>query len=265
MKIAVSGKGGVGKTLIAGTLARLFAQEGYSVLAIDNDSSMNLSYSIGIDEYTRQKIVPIKEMIDLIEERTGQRPGTSSGGIYNVNPVVSDIPDKYKIYGPDGVQLLAVGSIEEPNTGCLCPENVLIRTLLYNLFVKRDEVVIVDFEAGLEHLGRGTGKGIDIMLITTEPSIKSLELSQHILKLSRNLGVKNNLIVLNKIKNENEMNLIIKKLRDNQQEIFHVIPFDSEIGMADLEGIAPIDFNPNSKAIQSIRDLLKKIMIFKPN
>jgi len=259
MKIAVSGKGGVGKTLIAGTLARLFAQNGYKVLAIDNDSSMNLSYSVGIDEYIRQNIVPIKEMLDLIEERTGQRPGTGSGGIYNVNPKVSDIPDKYRIYGPDGVQLLAVGSIEEPSSGCLCPENVLIRTLLYNLFVQRDEAVIVDFEAGLEHLGRGTGKGIDVMLIVTEPSMKSIELSKHILKLSEGLGVRNNLIVLNKIGGEEELKLITKKCKELGMDIFHAIPSDTEIGKADLEGSAPIDFNPNSEAIQSIKELFLKL------
>ncbi len=265
MKIAIAGKGGTGKTLIAGTLARLFAQDGYKVLAIDNDSSMNLSYSIGIDEYIRQKIVPIKEMLDLIEQRTGQRPGTASGGIYNINPKVSDIPDKYKIYGPDGVQLLVVGSIEEPATGCLCPENVLIRTLLYNLFVQRDEAIIVDFEAGLEHLGRGTGKGIEIMLIATEPSIKSIELTKHILKLSKGLGVKNNLIVLNKIKDEAELEIINKKLKEIGLNSFHVIPFDPEIGKADLEGVAPLDFNPNSKAVQSIRDLFGKLKEFKQN
>ncbi|TFF89602.1 MAG: carbon monoxide dehydrogenase, partial [Promethearchaeota archaeon] len=154
MKIAVSGKGGVGKTLIAGTLARLFAKDGYNVLAIDNDSAMNLSYTLGIKKETKDNIVPISEMKKLIEERVVVQGGGS--GVYNINPQVSDIPDKYKVSGPDGLQLLVLGSIEEPSTGCLCPENALIRTLLYNLFVKRDEVVIVDFEAGLEHLGRGT-------------------------------------------------------------------------------------------------------------
>lgn len=265
MKIAVSGKGGVGKTLIAGTLARLFAQNGYKVLAIDNDSSMNLSYSVGIDDLIRQKIVPIKEMLDLVEERTGQRPGTASGGVFNANPKVADIPDKYKIYGPDGVQLLAVGSIEEPSSGCMCPENILIRTLLYNLFIERDEVVIVDFEAGLEHLGRGTGKGIDVMLIVTEPSMKSIELSKHILKLSKGLGVKNNLIVLNKISDDNQLKIVSEKFKEKGLKIFYSLPSDPEIEKADLEGTAPIDFNPNSKAIEAIRGLIIKLKELKTN
>ncbi|MFW9821237.1 MAG: AAA family ATPase, partial [Candidatus Thorarchaeota archaeon] len=143
MKVSVSGKGGVGKTLVAGILARLFANDGFKVLAIDNDSAMNLSYTLGIDEKTKNQIVPIKEMKSMIEERTSVNG--AGPGVYNINPEVSDIPDKFKVTGQDGLQLLVLGGIEEPATGCLCPENALIRTLLYNLLVKRDEVVIVDF------------------------------------------------------------------------------------------------------------------------
>ncbi|KKN10234.1 hypothetical protein LCGC14_1038670 [marine sediment metagenome] len=195
MKIAVSGKGGVGKTLIAGTIARLFANDGFKVLAIDNDSAMNLSYTLGIDKKIKEEIIPISEMKSLIEQRTTVEGAGS--GIYNINPKVSDIPDKFKVQGPDGLELLVLGSIEEPATGCLCPENALIRTLLYNLFVKREEVIIVDFEAGLEHLGRGTAKGIDVMLVITEPSQKSLDLCQKIITLSKKLGVINIYLIAN--------------------------------------------------------------------
>ena len=257
MKIAVSGKGGVGKTLIAGTLARMFAKDGFNVLAIDNDSAMNLSYTLGIDSETKEKIVPISEMKKLIEERIAVNG--AGPGVYNINPKVSDIPDRYKISGPDGLQLLVLGSIEEPATGCLCPENALIRTLLYNLFVKREEVVIVDFEAGLEHLGRGTAKGIDVMLVITEPSQKSLDLCKKIIDLSKKLGVINVYLVSNKISEDSQKEIIIQKIKNWEVPLYHSVPFDSEIGKADLNGESPIDFNQDSKGIQAIKSLYLKL------
>ncbi|MBD3339120.1 MAG: AAA family ATPase [Candidatus Lokiarchaeota archaeon] len=257
MKIAVSGKGGVGKTLVSGTLARLFAKDDFKVLAIDNDSAMNLSYTLGIDDSVRENIVPIKEMKKLIEERTTVPGG--GPGVYNINPEVSDIPNKYKVKGPDGLELLVLGGIEEPATGCLCPENALIRTLLYNLFVKRDEVVIVDFEAGLEHLGRGTAKGIDVMLVITEPSLKSLELCSKIIKLSKKLGVINIFLIANKVHDDTELEVIYKVIEDWDVPLYHSIPYDPEIVKADLKGVPPIDQNSDSNALNALKSLYSKL------
>ena len=257
MKIAVAGKGGVGKTLIAGTLARMFAKDGYNVLAIDNDSAMNLSYTLGIDTDIKEKIVPISEMKKMIEERTNV--SGAGPGVYNINPEVSDIPDRFKVYGPDGLQLLVLGSIEEPATGCLCPENALIRTLLYNLFVKRNEVIVVDFEAGLEHLGRGTAKGIDIMLVITEPSQKSLDLCSKIINLSKKLGVINIYLIANKIIGDSQIDAIHKRISEWEVPLYHTVPFDSDVGKADLNGISPIDFNSNSEAMNSLKNLYIKL------
>ncbi|TFG06833.1 MAG: cobalamin biosynthesis protein CobN [Promethearchaeota archaeon] len=257
VKIAVSGKGGVGKTLMAGTLARLFAEDGFNVLAIDNDSAMNLSYTLGIDEDVKSNIVPISEMKKLIDERTNV--AGEGAGIYNINPEVSDIPDRFKVPGPNGLQLLVLGTIQNPSSGCLCPENALIRTLVYNLFVKRDEVLIVDFEAGLEHLGRGTAKGIDVMLVITEPSQKSLDLCSKIIKLSKRLGVINVFLVANKIYDESQIDVIYRTIENWEVPLYHTIPYDPEIINADLEGTAPIDYNPNSKAMESIKELYEKL------
>ncbi|MBN1214135.1 MAG: AAA family ATPase [Candidatus Lokiarchaeota archaeon] len=261
MKIAVSGKGGVGKTLIAGTLARLFAQNDYNVLAIDNDSAMNLSYTLGIDKEIRNTITPISKMKELIKERVTMEGGGS--GVYNINPQVADIPDRFKIKVSDNLELLVLGSIEEPQSGCLCPENALIRTLLHNLITKRDEILIVDFEAGLEHLGRGTAKGIDLMLIVTEPSQKSLELSLKIAKLSKKLGIINIYLIANKIINNNQISIINQRISDWKIPLYHIIPYDEEIGNADLQGTAPIDYAPNSKSLNSLKTLFYNLLELK--
>jgi CO dehydrogenase maturation factor len=257
MKIAVSGKGGVGKTLVAGTIARLFARDGFNVLAIDNDSAMNLSYTLGIEDEIKSKIVPISEMKPMIEERTSVKG--AGAGVYNINPKVSDIPDRFKVTGPDNLQLLVLGGIEEPASGCLCPENALIRTLLFNLLVKRNEVIVVDFEAGLEHLGRGTAKGIDVMLVVTEPSQKSLDLCSKIIDLSKKLGVVNIFLIANKVLDESQLSAINDRIKSWEIPLYHSIPFDLEIGKADLNGNSPLDYNNKSEAIVSIGRLYDKL------
>ncbi|HUW91108.1 MAG TPA: hypothetical protein VMV43_11405 [Candidatus Nanopelagicaceae bacterium] len=242
---------------MAGTIARLFAKDGFNVLAIDNDSAMNLSYTLGIEDEVKSKIVPISEMKAMIEDRTSVKG--AGAGVYNINPEVSDIPDRFKVTGPDNLQLLVLGSIEEPASGCLCPENALIRTLLFNLLVKRNEVIVVDFEAGLEHLGRGTAKGIDVMLVITEPSRKSLDLCSKIIDLSKKLGVVNIFLIANKVTDDSQLSIINDRIKNWEIPLYHSIPFDLEIGKADLNGTSPLDYNNKSEAIQSIRRLYDKL------
>ncbi len=218
---------------------------------------MNLSYTLGIEQDVKNTIVPISKMRGLVEERVIIKD--AGPGVYNINPNVSDIPDKYKVSGPDGLELLVLGSIEEPSTGCLCPENALIRTLLYNLFVKRNEVIIVDFEAGLEHLGRGTAKGIDVMLVITEPSQKSLDISNKILDLCKKLGIVNIFLIVNKVIDDSQIEEINSRIESWNVPLYHVIPSDPEIGKADLMGVSPIDHDPDSPAMQSIKRLYLKL------
>lgn len=235
----------------------MFAKDGFKVLAIDNDSAMNLSYTLGIKEEVKSKIVPISEMKEMIEDRTVVKG--AGAGVYNINPEVADIPDRFKVTGPDNLKLLVLGGIEEPATGCLCPENALIRTLLYNLLVKRDEVIVVDFEAGLEHLGRGTAKGIDVMLVVAEPSQKSLDLSLKIIELSKKLGVINIYLIANKVIDDSQIDIINDRIKAWKVPLYQSIPYDLEVGKADLKGISPIDFNPNSKAINAVKSLYSKL------
>ncbi|MBD3352954.1 MAG: carbon monoxide dehydrogenase [Candidatus Lokiarchaeota archaeon] len=262
MKIAVAGKGGAGKTLIAGTLARFFAKD-FEVLAIDNDPSMNLIYSLGMNPNLRNEITPISQMNKLIEERTSI--DGSDSGIYNANPSVSDIPDKYKIHGPDNLELLVLGTIDEPNTGCFCAPNALIRSLLADLILKRNEVVIIDFEAGLEHLGRGTAKGIDTMLIITQAYRKSLDISEKIIKLAEKMSIKKVFLVGNNIENDFSKKVIQEWANEQDVDVIGYIPRDPKLVRCEIESKTPFDAIPNSEAIQAIKRIYMKLKEFYVN
>src|SRR4030066_525996 len=194
MKIAISGKGGVGKTLLAAFLSQTFASSGYSVIAIDADPDANLAATLGVP--TPEKITPISELSDLIEERVGVRPG-QSGAFFKLNPKVDDLPENYSVK-MDGIRLMAMGRIKRGGTGCYCPEGALLQALLSHLLLQRDEVVILDMEAGIEHLTRGTSRGVDKLIIVVEPGRRSIETARPIIELAQDIGLKSIAAVGNK-------------------------------------------------------------------
>jgi len=185
MKIAVTGKGGVGKTTISATLARLYADEGRHVLAADVDPDANLGLALGFSEEELAGITPISRMRKLVEERTGATPDNQ---FYKLNPKVDDIPDKYgKLH--NGVRLLVLGTVETGGGGCVCPEHVMLKRIISNLVLRRDDVVILDMEAGLEHLGRGTTEGMDCFIVVIEPGAGSVQTYRNVKRLAEDLGV----------------------------------------------------------------------------
>ncbi|MHA1270804.1 MAG: nucleotide-binding protein [Candidatus Helarchaeota archaeon] len=254
-KIAIVGKGGVGKSTIAGTLSRIFARNEYRVIAIDADPSMNLSTAIGISFEDMQKIRPISEQRQLIEERAGKE-----GGIFILNPKVDDLPEKFQIIGPDNVRLLVMGTVKKPASGCMCPDNALIRALITHLILESKDVVIMDMVAGIEHLGRGTAKAVDAMLIIVEPGSRSIKLAETIKKFAFELKIKNIFLVGNKISSEIEDEFIKQSASNLEIQLLACIPFDPKIREADLKSIAPIDNNSNSIAIKEIETLYNKLV-----
>lgn len=255
MKVAVAGKGGVGKTLIAATLSRLLAHDGYRVLAIDADPAMNLAYALGVSADVASKIVPLSENDRLIEERTGTRPGSGFGGIFSLTPTVNDIADRFGVSGPDEVRLLVMGTVRGGGTGCMCPSNALLRALIQHIMLERKEAVVMDMEAGLEHLGRATIRGVDALIVVVEPGNQSIETARRIKELALDIGLKEVLAVGNKIRTDEDRRFIEGSLKKAALPPSYMIPFDQKILQADMMHVAPIDFSPSSPAIQAIREL----------
>jgi len=255
MKIAVAGKGGVGKTFIAGTLARLLARGGYNVLAVDADPNINTASSIGIPLEVAEKIVPLSENDELIKEKTGVAPGESYGQMFRLTPSVSDIVDKYGVVGPDGVQLLIMGTVQGGGSGCMCPSNALLRVLVQHLLIQRKDVLVMDMVAGLEHLGRGTARRMDTMLVVVEPRMKSIDTVKRILKLAAEIEVREVLAVGNKIRSEREKAFIEEKMRELNVQVAAYLPYDEAVAEADIMGVAPIDHDSESEAVVSLSGL----------
>ena len=255
MKIAVAGKGGVGKTFISGTLARLLARDGYNVLAVDADPNINTASSLGIPSDVAEKIVPLSDNEELIREKTGVAPGKSYGQMFRLTPTVSDIVDKFGVVGPDGVQLLVMGTVKDGGSGCMCPSNALLRVLVQHLLIQREDILVMDMVAGLEHLGRGTARRMDAMLVVVEPRMKSVDTIKRILKLAEDIEVREVLAVGNKIGSEREKRFVEEKMAELGVPIAAYIPRDEAVAEADMLGEAPIDHNPNSAAIMALVEL----------
>jgi len=247
MKIAITGKGGVGKTTLAGTLARLLARDGMDVLAIDADPDMNLASALGIDEPP----APLTEYEDLIDERAG-----GPAGMFKLNPKVDDVVELFGVVGPDGVRMLVMGTVDRGGSGCMCPASSFLRALLRHVVLKESSVVIMDMEAGIEHLGRGTTRGIDLMIVVVEPGARSLETAERIKRLGTDIGVTKFAAVINKA-GEEDLGAVESRLENMDIPVLGTIPYDSSLVKADLAGRSPVEEEGAAMAaIEGIKDRL---------
>lgn len=251
MKLAISGKGGVGKTTFSSLLIRAMNDDGKRVLAIDADPDANLASAIGIADADR--ITPISEMKELIYERTEAKPG-SIGGFFKLNPKVDDLPDTLSARY-ENIKLMRLGGVKKGGSGCICPESTLLKVLVMHIVLARDEVVVMDMEAGIEHLGRGTAKAVDKLIVVVEPGRRSIETAGHIQRLASEIQLNRIALVGNKIRNEADESFLKKNLPDF--EFLGFFPYNDALIEADLNGKAPYDVD--SSARERIRELIKKL------
>lgn len=230
MKIAIAGKGGVGKTTLTALLSTLYRNEGRTVLAIDADSNPNLATILGVSTH----ITPLTDQKELVEERTQSKLG-GFGGIFKLNPRVDDIASKFAVEH-EGIKVLVMGSVKMAESGCACPANVLVKNLLSHILLTEKDVVICDMEAGVEHLGRGTAKAVDAMVVVVEPSRRSVQTANRIHRLAREMGIQNVSAVGNKVRNKKE-----KEFLENMVEMRFLgsIMYDERIIEADMKGELP--------------------------
>jgi len=240
-KIAISGKGGVGKTTLSALLATIYAEQGRSVIAIDADPAGGLAEALGFPPDLAAQVAPVSEMEDLIYERTGAKPGTV-GGFFSLNPRVDDLPDRLSV-SHRGVRFLRLGTVKAGGAGCICPESAMLKALVTHLLLYRNEMMILDMEAGVEHLGRATAQAVDAFLVVVEPGQRSMGTAERVRELAGQIGINRVYAVGNKVRGESDWGFI---QAHSPVPVLGYLSANPELTEADLHGQGVYDAAPHA-------------------
>ena len=272
-KIVVTGKGGVGKTSISAALCHAFARQGHRVLAVDGDPQMNLGPTLGLSIDKASKIIPLNAQLDYIEEKVGARPGSGWGMFLTLNPNVEDVVSRFGIQAAENIELLVMGTLSKASIGCLCPENTLLAATVNQIALRKDEVILMDTEAGVEHFGRAIAKGFDHAIVVSDPSYNSLSVAISALKLANNLNIPGLHLVCNKIRSSRDVEKVERFLyRENPGLGFSKFYLDYDLEVYESDpSILPV-LNSSSSgfyaAIKDFSELLEedyRVLITKKN
>ncbi|MGD8318310.1 MAG: AAA family ATPase [Myxococcales bacterium] len=263
-RVVITGKGGVGKTSLTALLARLLARDAYRVLALDADPQMNLPYALGLPYDRAGALVPLSQNPDYVEEKTGARPGSGWGLFFRLNPDVADVVERFGVVAPDDVRLLVMGNTVQPAAGCLCPENSLLAAVANAVSLRRGEAILLDTQAGIEHFGRALAQGFRHAVVVTDPTFNGVQVALHAARLAQELQIPAIHLVVNRVRNDNEMDRVSQILEDHGNFPFatkHLLPYEEQLLRSEPD-VGPLLAHPDSmflRAVGELRDALLRV------
>jgi len=262
-RVVITGKGGAGKTTTAAMLSHLFARKGYNVLAVDEDPQMNLPYAIGISKEEGDKIVPVTKNLDYVEEKTGARPGEGWGLMLTLNPDVSDVVERFGIRGPNGINMLVMGTVVQAATGCLCPENALLDAIIRYINLRNNEVILMDTQAGVEHFGRALAQGFKHVVIVTDATFNSVQVAKHAAKLAKDINIPHLYLLINKVRSNDSSELkkvkgIMKEEINTFDEVFE-LPYEEKLFEYEPNVMPLLDMKPPLGIVRKMNELAEAL------
>ncbi len=262
-RVVITGKGGAGKTTTTAMLSHLFARKGYNVLAVDEDPQMNLPYAIGIPREEGDKIVPVTKNLDYIEEKTGARPGEGWGLMLTLNPDVSDVVERFGIKGPDGINMLVMGTVVQAATGCLCPENALLEAIVRYINLRNNEIILMDTQAGVEHFGRALAQGFRHVVIVTDATFNSVQVAKHAAKLAKDINIPHLYLLINRVRSNDSKELEkVKQIMKNEMNIFDEVfelPYEEKLFEYEPNVMPLLDVKPSLGIVEKMNELMEAL------